>query len=283
VSGTFAHQDVKLADVRLHVVTCGTGDPLILLHGWPQTWYEWRGVMPALAERFHVVAPDMRGLGDSSKPQSGYDKATVAGDIAQLIEHLDLGPCNVVGHDWGGPVAFALAANRADLVRTLTIVDVGIPGIGPDFSQGGRRWHHQFHMTPDLPETLIAGRERDYYGWFYRTFGARPDAIAEADVDEYLRTYGTPEGIRCGLAYYRALPDDIATNQAFAETGRLAMPVLALGGSGGRGRGMQVVDCMRAVSDTVEGGVIEDCGHWVAEEQPDEFVARLTAFLDTYG
>lgn len=277
------HRDVQLSGVRLHVVTCGSGDPLVLLHGWPQTWYEWRPVMPALSRKYRVIAPDMRGLGDSSKPTTGYDKKTVSGDIAELIGHLGVSPCHVVGHDWGGPVAFALAAGRAELVRTLTIVDVGIPGLGPGFSQGGRRWHHQFHMTPELPETLITGRERDYYGWFYRTFGARPDAIDAAAVDEYLRTYATADGIRCGLAYYRAIPDDVAANRAFAETGRLAMPVLALGGTGGRGRGTEVIDCMRTIADVVEGGVIEDCGHWVPEEQPEEFVARLSAFLDAHG
>ncbi len=277
------HHDIDLSQVRLHVVTCGAGDPIVLLHGWPQTWYEWRPVLPALSQRYRVIAPDMRGLGDSSKPAIGYDKQTVAGDIRELIDHLGAGACHVVGHDWGGPVAFALAAGHPDRVRTLTIVDVALPGLGPYFSQGGRRWHHQFHMTPDLPETLIAGRERDYYGWFYRTFGARPDAIDATAVDEYLRTYATPDGVRCGLAYYRAIPDDVAANRAFAETGRLAMPVLALGGAGGRGRGNEVIECMRTNADVVDGGVIEDCGHWVPEEQPAEFVARLTAFLDVHG
>jgi pimeloyl-ACP methyl ester carboxylesterase len=283
MSDDFEHHDIELSDVRLHVVTRGAGDPMVLLHGWPETWFEWRTVMPVLAERFHVIAPDMRGLGDSSKPAAGYDAQTVAGDIAELIAHLDVGPCHVVGHDWGGPVAFALAAWNPDLVRTLTIVDVGIPGIGPDFSQGGRRWHHQVHMTPDRPEILIAARARDYYGWFARTFGARPDAVDPAAVDEYLRTYATPDGIRCGLAYYRTLPDDIAANKAFAESGRLTMPVLALGGTGGRGRGMEVIEAMRTIADVVEGGVVEDCGHWMPEEQPDELIARLTAFIDAHG
>jgi pimeloyl-ACP methyl ester carboxylesterase len=239
--------------------------------------------MPLLADAYRVIAPDMRGLGDSSGPTGGYDKKTVAADIGELIGQLELGPCHVVGHDWGGPVAFALAAWSPERVRTLSMLDVTAPGIGPDLSQGGRRWHHQFHMTPELPETLMTGREREYYGWFYRTFAARPDAIDEAAIDEYLRSYATPEGIRRGLAYYRAIPDDIADNRAFAETGRLSMPVLALGGASSRGRGREPLDSLAAIADLVEGGAIEDCGHFLPEEQPEVLARRLLAFFAKHG
>ena len=279
MSEEFEQRQVELSEVSLHTVACGAGDPLVLLHGWPQTWYEWRQVMPTLGRKYRVVAPDMRGLGDSSRPAAGYDKKTVAGDIAELIARLELGPVHLVGHDWGGPVAFALAMAAPDLVRSLTIVDVAIPGIGPHFSQGGRRWHHQFHMTPELPETLISGREREYYGWFYRNFGARPEAVDDEAVAEYLRNYATPEGLRAGLAYYRAIPQDIENNQALAAAGRLAMPVLTLSGAGGRGRGPEVGDCLRSVADEVTEHVFEDCGHWLPEEKPEEFCARLLEFL----
>ena len=261
----FAHSQVELSEVTLHTVSCGEGDPLVLLHGWPQSWFEWRLVMPTLGQKYKVVTPDMRGLGDSSRPTTGYDKKTVAADIGELIAVLELGPVHLVGHDWGGPVAFALAMAAPELVRSLTIVDVAIPGIGPHFSQGGRRWHHQFHMTPELPEILISGRERDYYGWFYRSFGARPDAVDEEAVAEFLRTYATPEGIRSGLAYYRALPQDIEDNQALAAAGR--------------GRGAEVGECLRCVADNVSEYVFEDCGHWVPEEKPEEFCRRLLDFL----
>jgi len=156
------HHHARLADVSLHYVSAGEGEPVVLLHGWPSTWYEWRQVMPLLAARFRVIAPDLRGLGDSSRPLAGYDKKTVAADLWQLLSGtLGLSRWHLVGHDWGGPVAFALAAAHPEAIRTLAIVDVTVPGIGPDISQGGKRWHHAFHMTPDLPEALVQGRERD--------------------------------------------------------------------------------------------------------------------------
>jgi pimeloyl-ACP methyl ester carboxylesterase len=187
------HCYADLGDVRLHYVTAGSGFPMVLLHGWPQSWYEWRHVIPGLAERFQVIAPDLRGLGDSSRPADGYDKKTVAGDIWRLVHDvLGISAFYLVGHDWGGPTAYAVAVAHPEAVRKLVIVDVTIPGDGsPNMSQGGRRWHHAFHQTLDLPEALIAGREDVYLGWFYRTYGARPDALSEADIAEYLRATGS--------------------------------------------------------------------------------------------
>ena len=195
-----SHHHAKLDGVTLHYVVSGRGPAVVLLHGWPQTWYEWRHIIPALAERYTVIAPDLRGLGDSSRPETGYDKKTVANDVWQLVNgKLGHERFFVVGHDWGGPTAYALAAAHPEAVTRLAILDVVIPGDGGDFSQGGRRWHHQFHLTPDLPEALTEGRERLYLSWFYRTFGHRPDAISEADIDEYLRTYTQPGAMRAGL------------------------------------------------------------------------------------
>ena len=154
----FEHHYAEVGEVMLHYVTLGSGPPVVLLHGWPQTWYEWRLVMPRLAERFTVIAPDLRGLGDSSRPLTGYDKRTVANDVWRLVtETLGHRTFHLVGHDWGGPTAYALAATHPEAVTKLAIVDVVIPGDGGDFSQGGRRWHHQFHITPDLPEALRGG------------------------------------------------------------------------------------------------------------------------------
>jgi pimeloyl-ACP methyl ester carboxylesterase len=134
------HADLP-SGVRLHYCTAGTGDPVVLVHGWPSTWYEWRRVMALLAPRHRLVVPDLRGLGDSSRPAAGYDKKTIAEDLWQLLAGtLGLTRWHLVGHDWGGPVAFALAAAHEAAIRTLTIVDVTLPGIGPDISQGGRRW-----------------------------------------------------------------------------------------------------------------------------------------------
>ena len=174
------HHHADLGDVRLHYVTAGSGLPVVLLHGWPQSWYEWRHIIPALAERYHVIAPDLRGLGDSSRPDRVTTRRPSVGTSGGwLHDVLGIDAFYLVGHDWGGPTAYAVAAAHPDAVRKLAILDVTIPGDGrPNISQGGRRWHHAFHQTLDLPEALVTGREDIYLGWFYRNYGARPDAIA---------------------------------------------------------------------------------------------------------
>ena len=281
ISHPLSHHHAKLDGVTLHYVVSGRGPAVVLLHGWPQTWYEWRHIIPALAERYTVIAPDLRGHGDSSRPETGYDKKTVANDVWQLVNgKLGHERFFVVGHDWGGPTAYALAAAHPEAVTRLAILDVVIPGDGGDFSQGGRRWHHQFHLTPDLPEALTEGRERLYLSWFYRTFGHRPDAISEADIDEYQRTYTQPGAMRAGFAYYRALPQDAADNRANAERLKLPMPVLALGGAGGRGRGREPEDSLRRLALNVQGEVVAECGHWIPEEQPRYLAERLLRFFE---
>jgi pimeloyl-ACP methyl ester carboxylesterase len=154
-----------------------------------------------------------------------------------------------------------------------------IPGDGGDFSQSGRRWHHAFHMTPDLPEALVQGRERLYIGWFYRTFGYPPDAIGEAELDEYARTYAQPGAMRAGFAFYRALPQDAADNAAIIKRFKLPMPVLGIGGANGRGRGAEVEQSLRRVASDVRAEIFNECGHWIPEEQPTRLAAALRGFL----
>jgi pimeloyl-ACP methyl ester carboxylesterase len=273
------HHHADLGDVRLHYVTAGAGFPVVLLHGWPQSWYEWRKVIPGLAARFRVIAPDLRGLGESSRPADGYDKKTVGGDVWRLVHDvLGLDAFYLVGHDWGGPTAYAVASAHLEAVRKLVILDVTIPGDGsPGISQGGRRWHHAFHQTLDLPEALVTGREDIYLGWFYRTYGAVP--LAEADIAEYLRVYRQPGALRAGFSYYRAIPQDMADNASVTARLKLPMPVLALGGDRSWGRRMEVVESLRRMAVDVQGGMVENCGHWMPEEQPDELLRRLLEFF----
>lgn len=279
------HHYSEVGEVMLHYVTAGSGPPVVLLHGWPQTWYEWRDVIPALAKRFTVIAPDLRGLGDSSRPLTGYDKRTIGNDVWRLVtETLGHRTFHLVGHDWGGPTAYAIAASHPESVTKLAIIDVVIPGDGGDFSQGGRRWHHQFHMTPDLPEALVHGRERLYLQWFYQTFAYRPGSIDEAALDEFARTYSQPGAMRAGFNYYRAMVEDAKVNAAQLATGfRLPMPVLAIGGGvsypHGRGRGADVEASMRRVANSVEGHVIAESGHFVPEEAPEEVARLLLGFF----
>ncbi|HZR02364.1 MAG TPA: alpha/beta fold hydrolase [Burkholderiales bacterium] len=280
------HARARLSQVVMHYVTVGEGEPVVLLHGWPQTWREWRHVIPLLAGRHKVIAPDLRGLGDTSKPLDGYDSRTIAGDIAELVtEHLGIARFHLVGHDWGGPTAFALASTRPERVATLTIVDVTIPGIGPDISQGGKRWHHAFHTTADLPEILVQGREHAYLSWFYREFSWQPDAITAEDVDAYVRAYSQPGAMRAGFAYYRNIPKNIADNRALLEAGfKLPMPVLAVGGgrTEARGRGEEPQHSLREIAAHVEGMVVAESGHFVPEEQPQALGKRLLEFFGAH-
>ena len=278
----FEHHYAHLDGVTLHFVTAGAADaePLVLLHGWPQTWYEWRHVMPELARRWRVIAPDLRGLGDSSRPPGGYDKRTVAADIWQLLCRLGVEKFSLVGHDWGGPTAYALAAAHPEAVRRLAILDVAIPGAGAvGISQGGKRWHHAFHGVPDLPEALVAGRERLYLAWFFRTFGHRPDAVSVADIDEYVRTYSKPGALRAGFGYYRAVEQDARDNAEIIARFKLPMPVLALGGAESWGRRLETLESMRLVATDVRGGIIAESGHWIPEEQPALLLEQLVPFL----
>ena len=276
---TFQHAYADLGDVRLHYVTAGSGPAVVLLHGWPQTWYMWREVMPGLAGRYRVIAPDLRGLGDSSRPVGGYDKKTLAQDVWCLV-HDVLGEDDlfVVGHDWGGPTAFAMAAQHRDAVKRLAIFDVLVPGDGTPV-MFANRWHHGLHWELDFPEALTAGREDVYLGFFYRNWGGRPDAISPEAEREYLRAYRQPGAMRAGFNLYRATPQDVADNQAFLSEGKLKMPVLCHAGALGRGRGELAIESWRRVAEDVRDGVVEDCGHWIPEERPQWVVEQLLAFF----
>lgn len=285
-SSDFVHHFTDLGEVMLHHVSLdaspaadGNAIPAILIHGWPQTWFEWSRVMPELAEDRPVIAPDMRGLGDSSRPLTGYDKKTVAADIITLLrDHLGISRFHLVGHDWGGPTAFRVAAALPESVVSFSLLDVVIPGDGGDFSQGGRRWHHQFHLTPDLPEALVAGREDIYLNWFYDNFAWRPDAITPQARSEYLRTYTQPGALRAGFSFYRAIPQDLADNKTLLESGfTMEMPVLAMGGEKweARGRRTEPEESMRRIAKNVRGVVVADSGHFIPEENPDVVCAEL--------
>ena len=270
-----------LGEGIVHYLTSGEGDPVVLLHGIPQSSHEWRHVIPLLSDRFHVIAPDLRGLGDSFRPATGFDKKTVAVDVWRLVhDHLKIDRFFLVGHDWGGPTAFALACAHQEAVQRLAILDVAIPGDGADFSQNGRRWHHALFRTLDLPEALFEGREHLILNWLFENYGHLPNCIPEADRQEYLRTYRKPGAMRAMFGYYRALPQDALDNQAFLRAnGKLRMPVLALGGDKSFGRGIETLESLQRVAENVRGGLIPGSGHWVTEEQPKFVASELRRFF----
>ena len=204
---TFSHHMATVNGIQMHYVIGGQGEPIVLIHGWPQTWYEWRHVMPALAKNYTVIALDLRGLGDSSKPVTGYDGKTTAEDIYQLVSQLGFKDIFLVGHNLGALVAFSYTAAHPSEVRRLVILDVPITGIGPALNST-RLWHIPFHMVRDIPETLVEGKEREYLTWFYSNYSYNPAAITKEDIDEYVSHYSAPGGMRAGFEYYRAFPID---------------------------------------------------------------------------
>jgi pimeloyl-ACP methyl ester carboxylesterase len=277
----FKHSHVKLANVALHCVVAGeSGTPIVLLHGWPQTWLEWKKVMPQLAKRHRAIAIDLRGLGDSTRPADGdYSKLAAAADIAQLIEALDLGPVHLVGHDMGAAVAYALAATRPDLVLDLVALDMLLPGFGleqvMDCSQGQGLWHFPFHQAEGVAEMLVEGRERAYLNWFFTHQAARPGAVSDDDLSAYALAYSGRDRLSAGFGYYRAVFKDAQTNQRLAAT-KLSMPVLALGGE--TGAGDYVGASFAQVASSVVAEVVPACGHWIADECPDWLSQRLMQF-----
>jgi pimeloyl-ACP methyl ester carboxylesterase len=273
---TFYHHMALVNGVQIHYVIGGHGESVVLLHGWPETWYEWRHVMPALAKNYTVIAPDLRGLGDSSKPVTGYDGKTVAEDIHQLVTQLGFKTIFLVGHDIGSFVAYSYAAVHPSEVKRLVIMDVPPAGFFPP----GRPpfWWVLFHQTPDLPEALVQGKEMMYLSWFYHNFAYNPAAITQADINEYVSHYSAPGGMHTGFEYYRAFPQDVIQNQNYSKT-KLTMPVLAVGGANSAVGGpniasSSVVYGMKILAQNVQGIIVPNSGHWIPEERPD-FVIKM--------
>ena len=271
------HQQVSLTSTTLHTVIAGRGDPVVLLHGWPVTWYHWREIIPMLARKHTVIAPDLRGLGDSDRPFAGYDKRTLAADIAELTEQLGLERFALVGHDFGGSVACALAAAHRNKVSHLVIEEELLAGcpVPPDLvSPQYPRWHNAFHAAPDVPELLITGKEREHLDLFWRL----TTAYSRPVIEEYERTYLTPGALRVGLAYYRSGVEDAELNRRTAQR-PLEIPVLAIGGEHGMATAVEA--SVRQIASHVEGVVIDDCGHYPAEEHPERVAGLIDAFMST--
>jgi pimeloyl-ACP methyl ester carboxylesterase len=265
--------------VRLHYVAAGNGEPIVLVHGFPQTWYEWRRIIPALAERFTVIAPDYRGAGHSSRPVTGYDKRTMAKDLRELVHHLGFERAAIVGHDIGLMVAYSYAAQFPEATSKLVAVDAPLPGtkVWDRISVDPRVWHFAFHGARDLPETLVAGREREYLTFFVNARIYNTAAFTPEDLDHYVRAYAEPGAMRAGFEVYRAFEQDVRDNRELMKN-RLTMPVLAVGGAHSTS-GPLIEEMMREVADDVTGVVIPESAHWIPEENPDALLEGLTTFL----
>jgi pimeloyl-ACP methyl ester carboxylesterase len=261
--------------IRLHYVKMGAGPLLILLHGWPQTWYEWRKVMPALAGKFTVVAPDLRGLGLSEKTQTGYDKQTIANDVAALIKHLEERSAIIVGHDMGGKAAYVLGLLHPEMVTKLILVDCMPPGTEKMDPAKGGMWHYGFHMAAEFPEMLTKGREREYISAQMRKWLHQKEAIGQNALDEYAKHYASPGGMSAGFNYYRTLLDDAKFVGAYADR-KFAMPILTVAGR--YGVADNLFKAMGPKAGNLKGVIAEESGHFVPEEAPAFLAEQILNF-----
>ena len=276
----YTHYKTMINGFNMHYIIGGKGDPIVLLHGWPETWYEWRHIIPHLiANNYTVIAPDMRGLGDSEKPQTGYDKKTVAEDVYQLVKKLGYSKIYLVAHDWGGPVAYSYAAAHPQDIKKMVIFDTLLPGFGieeaANFSPNGI-WHVSFHAVRDLPEKLIEGKEDTYLNWFY-DWTYNQSAITSEAREEYIKQYSKPGAMRAGFEYYRAVFEDAEQNKEYAAKQKLDMPILTIGGEAGIGNA--TTTSFQKVANNVTGLTLPNTGHFIPEERPNFLIKQILEFF----
>jgi len=278
----WSHHQATVNGFRMHYVTAGTGYPLVLLHGWPQSWYEWRKIMPALAGQYRLIVPDLRGLGDSEKPMTGYDKRTMASGVRELLRQLGVEKAGVIAHDWGGAVAFYLAYDNRTLVERLFILDM-VPGLikaGDAFPlEFAIKVNHVFFHggNPDWAAMLVGQNVDGYLRRFLTTldFNYSPAVFSEEDIAEYVRVNSLPGSLRAGFQWYAAGLREDSVNLANA-TEKLTIPVLAYGGESFLG---DIRPYWAPVADQVEGGAVPLCGHFVPEEQPAFVIDQALRFF----
>lgn len=256
----------------------GAGSPIILLHGWPQSSHMWRKIVPAMAAEHSVVLIDLPGLGESQS-HGQFDTGFVAGVVADTLEALGVSDYHMVGHDIGAWVAASFALQFEHRLKSLTVMDAGIPGLIPDqiFKPGNaqRVWQFYFHAVADIPELLTEGRELEYLSWYFRNKAVVKGAITDQDVALYAKQYSYPRAMSNGFGYYRAFTESAAQNCAFQQ--KLSLPVLAVGAESGVGASIGLA--MEKIASNVITRVIPDCGHYIPEERPEAFVELLLAFV----
>jgi pimeloyl-ACP methyl ester carboxylesterase len=275
--GTIVARDAEVDGVKLHYLTAGHGPALILLHGYTQTSRMWRPIIPLLAERFTVIAPDLPGIGDSSIPANGLDMKTSAIRIHALAKSLGLQKASVVGHDIGLMVAYAYAAQFPAEMEKLVLMDAflpGVPGWEGVYNNPGI-WHFRFNGP--TPEALVRGRERTYFDYFWNDFAAdKTHSIPEADRVAYTAAYARPGRMRAGWAYFVSF-QQAAKDFAQLSQNKLTFPVLVIGGE--KANGEVLGQQLKLVASNVTVVVLKDTGHWVLEERPKETTDALIKFL----
>ncbi len=272
------HQKAHVNGTELHYVSAGTeGSPVLLVHGFPETWWTFHKLIPLLRERHRVFAVDLRGFGDSAPAGAGHDSTTAAEDVTALIAHLNLGPVHLTGQDISGPTTFRVAATHPELVQSYTAIETGLPGFGlemlADVTHGGA-WHIGVLAAPGIPEMLLSGRERAFLAEYaFASLSATPDAFIDDDVDEFVRSYARHNGFSGAAALYRSMLAEADEIRELASR-KLRMPVLAVGG----GSGEFTPTTMRQVATDVTAVSIDGIGHYAAMEAPGRLADALLSF-----
>lgn len=267
----------------IHGLTAGSGTTVVLLSGWPETAEAYSEIIPQLADNHRILALDPPGLGASNPAKEGYDTANIAKILANAVKAFTPGRIHLVGHDVGGWIAYAWAAQFPEHLQSLTLLDTAVPGTGapqtfplqPELNV--KLWQFCFNTLPDLPEILTQGRERELFDWLFKQKSEQLDRIPQANRDRYVEAYARPGAMSRGFAYYRAVAESSKQNKEFSKA-KLPMPVLALGGKSGTGDRLK--SSMESLALQVEGGAIKDCGHYVMEEQPDVVAHELLRFFE---
>ncbi|MET7977314.1 alpha/beta hydrolase [Streptomyces mirabilis] len=276
------HHRVEINATTLHYVAAGTsGTPILLVHGFPETWWAFHKLIPLLAEHHRVFAVDLRGFGDSDNAPGEYDSTTSAEDLHLLIEHLGIGPVHLTGQDISGASVFRFATNYPQDVISFTAIEMGLPGFGlealADITHGGT-WYIGVLAAPGIPEMLLAGREREFLGQFaFPAMSATPGAITAADIDEFARAYARPDGWRGATGLYQSMLHEGSEIKALADTPGLTVPVLAVGAGGGP---FTFATMTKAAASQVSSVTLDGVGHYAAMEAPAELAKAILDFTE---
>ena len=272
----FKHAFAMVNGVKIHYVIGGSGDPLVLLHGFGQNWYMWNRLMPELSKHFTVVAPDLRGMGESDKPDTGYDKKTMAVDIHDLVKSLEYKSINLAGHDIGLMVAYAYAAQFGTEVKKLALMDALLPGVEPVWSDfSGKAWWFGFFARP-VSGYLVQGKEGAFLKDFWPVVGHINDSFTPEETTEFIRAFSVPGTTTACFHWFGNFPQDALDNHIF-EKNKLTMPVLSMGAE--YGSGSFLAKHSRVVAANVTEVVIKGAGHWIVQEKTEEVQKALIDFF----
>ena len=277
------HKQVSLKKGTLHVVESGIGNKtaVLFLHGWPQDWSSWKKILELAGEQVHALAIDLPGIGESTMPNAPSSKRAIADYIHDLVVLTDLQHLTLVGQDVGGQIAYAYLSRYSRELDGAVIMNVVVPGIKPweRVKRNPYIWHFTFHNVADLPETLVAGKQREYFDYFYNLLTAHPEKITDEARDHYAQAYRSRPALKAGFEWYRAFDQDVEDNSGTGH-GIVKTPLLYLRGDHESGDISEYVAGFKEAGiSNVQSGKLADSGHFAADEQPEEVWKHISTFV----